>query len=292
MFHALRAIAYSGLLTAAGAAALLAAPAAHAAPRSAAPSLTAELIVAKNAAARGGLDAWRKVQTMVWLGHIVSTHGAAPSLPFVLEQKRPNKTRFEMHALNQTTQRVFNGTQGWKLHPDHSNRPSVEPYSIEELRYAQSAPGLDGPLIDCAAKGNRVALEGVDDIEGHQTYRLSVTLPNSETDRVWVDAKTFLDVRYERPVDGPLAAGRSTSVTYSDYRDYDGLQLPSVIETGIGSGETPDRIMIERVVLNAPLDDQRFADPAAPHAHRLGQPMASTVSDLDSSRGPTLGDRR
>ena len=31
-----------------------------------APGLTAALIVEKNAAARGGLEAWRKIQTMSW----------------------------------------------------------------------------------------------------------------------------------------------------------------------------------------------------------------------------------
>ncbi len=33
-----------------------------------APGLTAAQIVEKNVAARGGLDAWRKIQTMAWVG--------------------------------------------------------------------------------------------------------------------------------------------------------------------------------------------------------------------------------
>ena len=39
-----------------------------------APKLSADEIVEKNAAARGGLDAWRQVRTMVWVGHIESAH--------------------------------------------------------------------------------------------------------------------------------------------------------------------------------------------------------------------------
>ena len=250
-----------------------------------APQMTAAEIVAKNVAARGGLDAWRKVQTMVWLGHITSAHAAVPSMPFAMEQKRPNKTHFEMHAMNETTERMFNGLQGWKVHPDHGNRPAVEPYSIQELRYAQAAPGLDGPLIDYAAKGYSVALEGVDDIEGHKTYRLAVKLAAGEIDHVWIDAKTFLDVRYDRPSDGTIGAARPVSVAYSDYRVYEGLQLPSVIETGVGSGSTPDRMMIERVVLNSPLDDDRFSHLDTPHKHRPARPNAA--ADPEMHQAPT-----
>ena len=200
--------------------------------RTSAPEPSAAQIIANNIAARGGLEAWRRVNTMVWLGHIASAHAAAPSMPFVMEQKRPNKTRFEIHVMNVTTQRIFNGTQGWKVHPDRGDRPAVEAYSLQELRFAQSGPGIDGPLIDYASKGYRVALEGIDDIEGHKTYRLSLRLPTGETDRIWIDAKTFLEVRYDRPSDGSIGAARNVSVLYSDYRNYDGLQLPSVIETG------------------------------------------------------------
>ena len=55
-------------------------------------------IVERNVAARGGLDAWRKVQTMVWIGHIESAHAPVPIMQFKLEQKRPNKTRLQIHA--------------------------------------------------------------------------------------------------------------------------------------------------------------------------------------------------
>lgn len=248
--------------------------------------LSSEQILARNVAARGGLDAWSKVQTMVWLGHIDSTHAAVPSMPFVLEQKRPNKTRFTIHVMNESTERIFNGAQGWKQHPDHGSRPAVEPYSLEELRFAQSAPGLDGPLIDYAAKGYHVALEGTDQIEGHKTYRLRVQLSTGEVDHVWIDASSFLEMRYDRPVDGPRAGGRSVSTFYSDYRTYDGLQVPSVIETGVGSDSTPDRMMIERVVLNAPLDDERFAQPGGARRHRPVGDRPKGAGVMGSGRRP------
>src|SRR5882757_6459706 len=59
------------------------------------PTLTAPEIISKNLAARGGLEAWRKIQTMAWAGHMESPNSPVTDMRFVLEQERPNKTRFE-----------------------------------------------------------------------------------------------------------------------------------------------------------------------------------------------------
>jgi hypothetical protein len=222
--------------------------------------LSAQQVVAKNIAARGGLEAWRKVQTMVWSGHIESAHAVVPSMLFMLSQQRPNKMRFEINAMGDRTLRVFDGTQGWKLHPAHG-RPEVQPYTIEEVRFAQSGPGLDGPLIDYADKGRSVSLVGIDDIDKHNAYHLIVRTASGESQHVWVDAKSFLEIRYDRPAGGPAGASRTVSVLYRDYRTTDGLTIPSIIETAAGPGTPPDRMVIERVTLNPALSNQTFRVP-------------------------------
>jgi len=108
------------------------------------------------------------------------------------------------------------------------------------LKFARTGQGIDGPLIDSAAKGTLVMLEGLDQIEGHKAYRLEVRLPSGERDRLWIDAKTFLDIRYDRVLDGPGPGGlprKVVSVLYRDYKSFDGLELPSVIETANRCGQ-------------------------------------------------------
>src|ERR1700730_7023758 len=245
--------------------------------------LSAEQIVAKSVAARGGLDAWRKVETMMWFGHIESAHAPAPSMRFVLSQKRPNRMRFEIDAMQDRTLRVFDGLRGWKMRPSHG-RPEVQPYTIDEVRFAQSGPDIDGPLIDYAQKGSSVSLAGLDEIEKRQAYHLIVRTATGENQHVWVDAETFLEIRYDRPAGGPglaapsgvgaetaagpsaaggarAAVGRTVSVVYRDYKTTDGLKIPSLIETGVAPGAQPDRMVIERVVLNPPLNEQTFSLP-------------------------------
>ncbi len=245
-----------------------------AARRVPAAELSAAEIVAKNVAARGGLDAWRRVETVVWMGRIESAHAPVPSMQFKLEQERPNKTRLEIDALGKKSMRIFDGVRGWKLRPA-SGRLEVQPYAPQELRFAQAGHGIDGPLIDYAAKGNSVSLEGVDEVGGRKAYHLNVRLARGGNEHVWVDAKTYLEIRYDRMAGGPAGAPRRVSATYADYRTVEGLQIPFLIETGGGPGMTPDKMQIEKVLLNAPLDDSTFGNPAAPRRRNRMRPSVT-----------------
>ena len=231
--------------------------------------LSAEQIVAKNVAARGGLEAWRKIETMEWVGHMESADPNTLGLRFVLEQKRPNKTRFEVAALAQKTVRVFDGVHGWKVRPDRQGGVTAEPYSPQDLRFAQEAQGLDGPLIDYQAKGIAVELAGVEQLEGRKAYRLTVRLPSGDHHDIWIDAKTFLDIKYDRTSYSKSGAPGIVTVIYRHYKNVEGLQIPGVLEIGVGSGRVPDKMVIENIALNPPLDDEVFAKPGSSRRHRM-----------------------
>ena len=224
-------------------------------------ALTAQQIAEKNVAARGGLEAWRKIQTMAWVGHMESQNAPMPNMPFMLQQKRPNKTRFEMNAMSQRTLRVFDGAQGWKTKANPNGNLDLQAYTIQELKFAREEQTIDGPLIDYAAKGNSVALEGVEDIEGHQAYRISVRLASGEQQKVWIDAHTFLDLRYDRISFSAAGKPGIVSVFYRNYQTVEGLQMPFTLEIGVGSGKPSDKMVIEKIALNPPLDDHVFAKP-------------------------------
>jgi hypothetical protein len=248
--------------------------------------LTAAQIVAKNEAVRGGRDAWRRIQTMVWVGRMESVNTPTPSMPFVLQQQRPNKTRFELSTLNQRTVNVFDGAQGWKMRPGRGGSPDVKPFSAQELKFAQAAQTIDGPLIDSAAKGNAVELQGVEQVEGRKTYRLSVRLASGEREAVWIDAQTFLDVRFDRLSFSSAGMPGMASIFYRNYRTIDGLQIPMTLEIGVGSGRTPDKMLIERVSLNPPLDEQTFEKPGAPH-HRQAAAVGAAPAMPQPAAMPT-----
>ncbi|MEX3858883.1 hypothetical protein AB3X94_33370 [Paraburkholderia sp. BR10923] len=223
--------------------------------------LGTEEIVARNAEARGGADAWRKIMSMEWVGHVDSPNAPASNLPFMLTLKRPDLTRFEVTAANQMIVHVFDGKEGWKVRPSGSAGPDVRPYTSDEVKFARDAQVIDGPLLDHAAKGIDVALEGTDKIEGRDTYRLSLRLPSGATRHVWVDAQNFLDVKSDREARGPSGQPAIVEVMYRDFRDVDGVRIPFVIESGPVGTDRKDRLVIEKVTLNPPLDRLTFAKP-------------------------------
>jgi hypothetical protein len=230
------------------------------------PNLTAAQIIDRNVAARGGLEAWRKVQTMMLAGHIETARGSQTTLPFVLEIARPNKTHFEIDVRNQRSVRVYDGREGWKMRAVQSSPPELQPFSPQELRYASDAQVVDGVLIDHEAKGISVVAEGIDQLDGRVAYRLSAHLPSGALETVWVDAETFLEVRSQREFHNQANLTGRTTMYYSDFRDVDGLKLPFLVETASGTGQTPDKLIIEKVSLNLPFDERTFS---RPHTSRV-----------------------
>jgi hypothetical protein len=254
-------------------------------------------IADKNVAARGGLSAWRAVQTMSLVGTLgaggnqratlsvpspTEGHKLGPEivptrpveevhLPFTMLLKRPHKMRFELQFNGKTAVQVYDGINGWKLRP-FLNRLVVEPYTADEMKIASMQADLDGPLVDYAAKGTRVDLAGKEKVERRDTYKLKLTLKNGQTIHVWIDAQTFLEAKIEgqsRRLDG---TPHPVEVYFRDYRPVNGLQIPFLLETkvlpvaknSLGIKDTdvpPEKIIVEKVVINPKIEESRFAKP-------------------------------
>ncbi len=245
--------------------------------------LNADQIINRYVEARGGARAWQKIQTMAWEGHIKAAAGTATNAPFVLELKRPYMTRFEMIVTGQKSARVFNGERGWKLRSTHGGRPEVRDYTPEEVDFARDALGMDGPLVDYQAKGVAIALAGMDQIEGHKAYHLNITLPSGAVHRVWIDAHSFLELKYERDTHNRAGQAGIVAVYYRNYQTFKGLTIPFTIETG--DPERPsDKMIIERIALNPELDDALFEGGGASH-HRSAQTQTPTESSVPEGSG-------
>lgn len=223
-------------------------------------TFTAAEIVDKNVSARGGLGAWRAVQTMSISGKLDAGGKNNTQLPFVLEMKRPRKTRFELEFQNQTAVQVYDGVNGWKLRPFLGYK-KVEPYTAEEIKSASMEADLDGFLVDYAAKGTKVELEGTEQVEGHDAYRLKLTMKGDQVRHVWIDAKTFLEVKMEgirRRMDGKL---HPVANYFRDYKPVNGLMIPYTVETAVEGYKETHSMTIDSVVVNPKLEDSLFAKP-------------------------------
>jgi len=261
------------------------------------PKMTAAEVVEKNVAARGGLQAWRSVKSMVLVGEMgAGGNRKAPDpqappgkklaaiptdprpkeevqLPFKLLLQRPRKNRFELQFNGQTALQVFDGVNGWKVRP-YLNRREVEPFTTEELNLASTQAELDGYLIDSASKGTKIELEGIEKVEDRDAYKLKLTLNNGRVMHIWIDARNYLEAKIEgqpRRLDG---IEHPVEVYYREYRTVNGLQIPFVLETIVLPVKTPnqragsmnspvqtEKIVFDKVEINPTLDASLFLEP-------------------------------
>jgi outer membrane lipoprotein-sorting protein len=276
-------------------------PQAAAQVAAAVPKLSAEQIIEKYYAARGGLAAWRGVTSMSYSGKMDAGYadsaarsaryvsGAAAAhnaktgkqallameaeqskhandkqvqLPFTFELKRPNKERVEIEFAGKTAVQVYDGEKGWLKRP-YLNRDDWEPFSPEQAKMQAAEPGIDGLLFDYTKRGIKVAFDKVEPVEGHDAYKLALTMKDGKVRHVWIDAQSFLDVKIEgtpRQMDGKM---RTVYVYQRDFRPVNGLILPFVLETAIDGYRDTHKMVIEKVALNPLLDDSMFVRPKA-----------------------------
>jgi len=232
--------------------------------------LSAAQIVERNVAARGGLDAWRAVTNLTMSGQLDAGGTKETQLPFVMRMKRPRMSRLEIRFADQPAVQVYDGAQGWKLRP-FLGRNDVEPFTPAEAKAAAAWQELDGPLVDYANKGTKVALDGMESVEGHNAYRLTLTFRNGERRHLWIDTATFLDLRIDgepRKLDGKL---RNVAIYYRDYKSENGLMVPHVLETVVDGAKKSHKMSIDRVTINQAMGDDVFAKPAAAIAKVSGR---------------------
>lgn len=258
-------------------------------------NLSAAEIAEKNVQARGGLQAWRGVYALSFEGKMgAGGNRQAPipvslqnkglnkplaakplqeeaQLPFKMLLKRPRQTRIELLFNGQTAVQVYDGAHGWKIRP-FLNRREVEPFTAEELKITSMQSDLDGPLVDYEAKGTRIKIEGMEKVEGRDTYKLALTAKGGEIIHVWIDAQTFLETKIEgqpRRLDGKL---HPVEIYYSDYRKVGGLQIPFVLETkvlpiadatakAVVFPAQTENIIVEKVAVNPKLEASLFSKP-------------------------------
>ena len=222
--------------------------------------MTAAQVVERNAAARGGVTAWRAVQAMSMTGEMDAGGKTDAKLPYTMSLKRPHMSRLEIRFENQTAVQTFDGKQGWKYRP-YLGRTEAEPLTPAELQSEQASDELDGPLVDADRKGTRVEVAGVDKVEGKDTYRLKITSAAGASRNLWIDAASFLEVKVDgepRKLDGRV---HKVAVFFRDYKMVNGLNIPHTLETVVEGVKPTRKIVVKSVVINPKLDDALFGKP-------------------------------
>jgi len=220
---------------------------------------TADEIVAKAIAARGGIEKLKSVRTEKITGQI--TLGPDAQGPFSVQRERPHKMRMEMTIQGQIILRIFNGSAGWQINP-FQFQGSKEVHSLrpDELKNIAEEADFEGPLVNWREKGNQVESMGLEKVGGRDAYHLKVTEKNGIVQNLWFDAETFRQIKWES-VRGSGDQSIDVQSFFSDFRDVGGLTEPFVIDSGLVGKDPGQKIVIGRIELNLPMDNSLFTPP-------------------------------
>lgn len=217
-------------------------------------SWAVEDLVNRNVAARGGSAAWGRVVALHMTGTMDVGHGMA--LPYVLDQKRPDKMRLEFTFDGEKALQVTDGTRGWKVVPFLNDRGPQE-MTEEELREALDAADPRGLLFEHGSRGIALALLEDETFDGKAVHVLDATLPSGAHRRVLLDAETALEVAVAST--RTLAGEERTVVTrYSDWKEVDGLLIPRHLESQTEGDDEAHALVVRNVAVNPPMDDAHF----------------------------------
>jgi hypothetical protein len=221
---------------------------------------TADEILAKVIAARGGLAKIRAVRSERVSGQI--TFGEV-SGPFVVELERPLKMHMQFTIQNMTMVRVFDGkSAGWANNP-FAGKMNPDAMSEDELKNISEESDFDGPLVDAKAKGNQIELVGKDKFKDKDVWRLKLTTKNGDVRFYFFDADSFLLLKWEgkRKAEGQEVPVESY---FSDYREVGGLKFYFAIDSGRSAEDLNQKIRIEKIELNPQFNEAEFGKPPTP----------------------------
>jgi hypothetical protein len=132
-----------------------------------------------------------------------------------------------------------------------------------DLRNIADESDFDGPLLDYQSKGNKIEYLGEDEIEGKPAEKLKLTTKSGDARIYFFDAATFLLLKWEgiRKNDDQEIPVESF---FRDYREVNGLKFAFEIDTDSPGSAQTQKLSIQKIELDIPLEDKRFDKPAEP----------------------------
>lgn len=222
---------------------------------------TADELVAKNLAARGGAAALDAIETVKFDGTVIFPGDF--QLKYEEVRTRAGDVRVDMALQGLTLVQGWDGKTGWRINP-FEGRKDAERMSDDEARSLADTGSIRGPLQRAASLGSPVTYLGREDFDGTNTYKLKVTEKDGDEFVYLLDPDTMLEVKMveTRKIRG---AQQVFEYEFGDYEKIAGVYFPMSVESWLaGQGNNRQRTIIASGTANVPAPASLFALPASP----------------------------
>jgi len=218
--------------------------------------MDAETLIAKNIQARGGAEAWSKIESIRATGTFTAF---SVDSPFTLHRKRPNLYHID-HTLNE--KKVVIGYDGEELWwENHWFQAAAQPIEGLDRQVIMRDVHFVSPFFDYQKHGFTVSYMGETDFEGMPALALELTRADDFKETWFFDPETFLEIGCDSP-GSDFGTPAPQRTFFDDFREVEGVKIPFYVEA---QWYTRARAMtVENVELNLKLDDDLFQIPMPP----------------------------
>ena len=221
-----------------------------------------DVIIAKHIEAHGGLEKWNKVETMKVTGNFTAF---SIEKDFMSLKTKSGEYYADLHMGKHQVIEAFDGKKGWTIDPWQEINYARRINSGEENVFAQKAE-FTTPFFNYKERGHQVEFIGEEKLEGLDVFVLKLTRSNGKSEKWYLDAKTYLEYKYESSwVD--FATELPSETFFDDFRTVDGLVIPFFVERTFWQR---DRVMqIDNIEINSAFDKQLLEMPKREEIKRL-----------------------
>lgn len=223
-------------------------------------ALTADELVEKNIAARGGREKLAAIKSTRATGKsIMGGDDGTIEMVSTLVVERGGKLRQERTMQGLTSITAIDGDVAWSLNPFGGRREPVllPPDAVKSLKVEAD---IDGPLVDYKAKGHKIEYLGTEDVDGTEAHKLRVALANGDEQIVYLDPDYFLQIR-ERTREKTRGVENESETDIGNYELVEGVYMPFSFEIGQPGGYRYFKINVEKIEVNTEVDDALFKVP-------------------------------
>jgi len=226
-------------------------------PAPQASDLTADQVLAKYVAARGGDQKLKAIQTLKMTG----TWEADVSVPITVLIAPGRYMRRIAQGSQVTMINVVDGQTSWELNPRNGILKPAPMADKAATRFRRLGDP-QGPLFNASAKGNKTEIVGKMQWKNIPVYKLKMTSGDGNVSYYYFDGRSFLPIRVLTTQNVPqLNKNVDLEQIYGDYRDVGGVKFPFRETAAAPEVNYSQKITWDKIELNQPLDESAFKAP-------------------------------
>lgn len=216
---------------------------------------TADELIAKHVAALGGMEKIKGINSMVMKTTIEVMGNEAEGTTTLLTGKG---FRTESEIMGNKMVQVITDKGGWAINPMMGTDPQAMPE--EQFKAAKDQLDIAGPLVNYAAKGNKVELQGREKVGSVDAYKLKLTTPDGSDATIFLDPSSYYIIQTAKKMN-MMGQDLEMTITYADHKKTDyGFVMPYTLNTDFG-GQFQIATKVTKVDVNVPVDAKIFEMP-------------------------------